>query len=115
MRAEDLDRLVATPAVAKLNPGNLALHLARGAHGSMTVAATRIAAHRAGAEETCDRALASALAAAEHDGVRGRDVTPFLLERMRLLTGGESVEANRVLLLDNAGLAARLAVALATP
>ena len=27
-------------------------------------------------------------------GIRGRAVTPFLLERMRALTGGESVRAN---------------------
>jgi len=234
MRPEELARLAAAPSVAKLNPSNLALHLARGAHGSTTVAATMLAAHRAGipvfatggiggvhrgsAEsgdvsadltalsrlpvavvcagakaildlpktvemmetlgvpvigygtdefpafyrrrsglgvdgrcdevtalagavqahfalgtgtgvlvanpipaghelpaETYDRALASALAAAERDGVRGRDVTPFLLDRMRLITGGESVEVNRVLLLNNARVAAELAVALATP
>ena len=62
--------------------------------------------------ETCKRALAEALAEAERAGVRGREVTPFLLDRMRTLTGGESVEVNRALLLNNARLAADLAVAL---
>ena len=64
--------------------------------------------------ETYTRALAEALSDAERAGVRGRDVTPFLLDRMRVLTGGESVEVNRALLLNNARLAADLAVALAT-
>jgi pseudouridine-5'-phosphate glycosidase len=45
--------------------------------------------------------------------VRGRRVTPFLLERLRALSGGESVRANLALLSNNARLAARLAKALA--
>jgi pseudouridine-5'-phosphate glycosidase len=234
MRPEELDRLAATRSVAKLNPSNLAVHLARRAHGSTTVAATMLAAHRAripvfatggvggvhrgaadsgdvsadltalsrfpvavvcaGAKaildlpktvemletlgvpvighgtdqfpafyrrrsglrvdgqcdevsavaavvrahfalgtgtgvlvanpipaehelpaDTYDRALAAALADAERAAVRGREVTPFLLDRMRALTGGESVAVNRSLLLNNAGVAADLAVALAAP
>jgi len=63
---------------------------------------------------TYDRALTEAVADAERTGIRGRAVTPFLLDRMRVLTGGESVEVNRALLLNNARLAADLAVALAT-
>ena len=63
---------------------------------------------------TYDRALTEAVTDAERAGVRGRAVTPFLLDRMRVLTGGESVEVNRALLLNNARLAAELAVALAT-
>jgi pseudouridine-5'-phosphate glycosidase len=59
-----------------------------------------------------DRALTEAVADAERKGVRGRAVTPFLLDRMRVLTGGESVEVNRALLLNNARLAADLATAL---
>lgn len=58
------------------------------------------------------RALRQALDAAETEGVRGRDVTPFLLERMRAVTGGESVRANLALLRNNARVAARLAAAL---
>jgi pseudouridine-5'-phosphate glycosidase len=63
--------------------------------------------------ETYERALAAALEAVEQAGVRGRDVTPFLLERMRALTGGTSVAVNRALLAHNAAVAADLAVALA--
>ena len=56
-----------------------------------------------------DRAIHTALSDAEAAGVRGRALTPFLLERMRVLTGGESVRANLALLRHNAEIAAALA------
>ncbi len=59
------------------------------------------------------RVLAGALAAAELEGVHGRDVTPFLLARFHAVTGGESLRANVRLVVRNAQLAARIAVALA--
>ena len=61
--------------------------------------------------ELYDRALRTALSEAETRRVRGREVTPFLLERMRAVTGGESVRANVALLRHNAQVAAALAVA----
>jgi len=64
-------------------------------------------------QDVYEPALAEALRAAEAQGVRGRDVTPFLLERLRALTEGRSVFSNRALLASNARLAAELAVALA--
>jgi pseudouridine-5'-phosphate glycosidase len=63
-------------------------------------------------EDVCRAALDAALAEAEREGLRGRDVTPFLLERLRVLTQGRSLTANVALLRANARLAARLAVAL---
>ena len=57
------------------------------------------------------RVLAEALAAAEREGVRGRDITPFLLARFHAETGGESLRANIRLVLRNAQLAAQIAVA----
>lgn len=62
--------------------------------------------------ELYESAIAAALAEAERTGVRGRAVTPFLLEMLRRLTGGASVATNRALLVANATLAGRLAVAL---
>ena len=59
------------------------------------------------------RVLAEALAAAEREGIPGRDVTPFLLARLHAETGGESLRANVQLVLRNAHLAGRIAVALA--
>jgi pseudouridine-5'-phosphate glycosidase len=60
-----------------------------------------------------ERALGGSLEEATKRGIRGRDVTPFLLERMKRETGGEAVKANLALLLDNARVAGELAVALA--
>jgi pseudouridine-5'-phosphate glycosidase len=40
------------------------------------------------------------------------DVTPFLLERFAAETGGESLRANRLIIVGNARLAARIAGAL---
>lgn len=62
--------------------------------------------------ELAEAALAQALADLAREGVRGRAVTPFLLERMRVLTGDRSVATNRALLVDNARVAADLAGAL---
>jgi pseudouridine-5'-phosphate glycosidase len=59
-----------------------------------------------------ERVLSEALAAAAREGVRGRDVTPFLLARFHSGTGGESLRANVRLVLRNAELAARIAAAL---
>jgi pseudouridine-5'-phosphate glycosidase len=55
----------------------------------------------------------AALAEAERLGIRGREVTPFLLSRVADLTSGRSLAANRALLVNNARVAAELALALA--
>src|SRR5207249_5067717 len=80
--------------------------------GTSVVVANPIPAEHELPRELYERALASALAAATAAGVQGRAVTPFLLERMRELTEGESVFSNRALLLNNARAAAELAVAM---
>jgi pseudouridine-5'-phosphate glycosidase len=48
---------------------------------------------------------------AEREGVRGRDLTPFLLSCLAEETGGRSLEANLALLEANARLAAEVALA----
>jgi pseudouridylate synthase len=60
-----------------------------------------------------DRVVAAALAAAETQGVRGKDVTPFLLDFFHRETHGASLAANVALVLSNARLAAEVAVAYA--
>ena len=45
-------------------------------------------------------AIESALEAAAVAGVSGKDVTPFLLAKVKELTGGESLEANIALVRD---------------
>lgn len=61
-----------------------------------------------------ERAIAEALDAADAAGVRGRAVTPFLLERVSTLTEGASQRANRALLENNARVAAEVATAMAS-
>ncbi|MFP4327365.1 MAG: pseudouridine-5'-phosphate glycosidase [Paracoccaceae bacterium] len=53
--------------------------------------------------------IAHALADAAASGIAGKDVTPFLLERILALSGGRSLEANIALVLENARLGARIA------
>ena len=60
-----------------------------------------------------ERVLREGLAAAAEQGVRGKDVTPFLLDRFHRDTEGASLEANVRLVLRNAALAAQIARATA--
>jgi pseudouridine-5'-phosphate glycosidase len=57
--------------------------------------------------------LDSARAAAREAGVRGAAETPFLLARIAEASGGRTVRLNAALAVANAGLAARLAAAVA--
>lgn len=63
--------------------------------------------------ETVNQAIELAISEADKLNIRGKDITPFLLARMEALTGGQSLEANVQLVLNNASLAARLASAYA--
>lgn len=57
--------------------------------------------------------IAQALRDAEERGIRGKEVTPFLLGRIVELTGGESLTANIALVKNNARVAAEIATAYA--
>jgi len=63
--------------------------------------------------ELHDRALRAALEEMGRRGVRGKDVTPFLLDRFAEETGGDSLRVNKKIIQGNARLAARIAVSLA--
>jgi pseudouridine-5'-phosphate glycosidase len=56
-----------------------------------------------------ERVLSDGLEAAASEGVTGKDVTPFLLERFHRETEGASLAANVRLVRRNAALAARIA------
>ena len=58
------------------------------------------------------RVLADGLAAAREQGVRGKAVTPFLLDYLRLHTAGASLQVNLNLVRANARLATQIAAAL---
>lgn len=59
-----------------------------------------------------DAIIAQALGEAAQQGVKGKLVTPFLLARIKELTGGRSLATNIALVKHNALVGARLAVAL---
>ncbi|MDN4053393.1 pseudouridine-5'-phosphate glycosidase [Massilia sp. YIM B02763] len=59
-----------------------------------------------------DGIIAQALREADEQGVKGKAVTPFLLARIKELTGGRSLATNIALVKHNALVGARLAVAL---
>jgi pseudouridine-5'-phosphate glycosidase len=58
------------------------------------------------------RVLDEGLSALREQGIRGKAITPFLLDFFRTRTGGVSVEVNLKLVRANARLAARIAAAL---
>ena len=57
-----------------------------------------------------DAAIESALSMATEQGVKGKDTTPFLLDAVKMLTKGHSLESNIGLVMSNARLAAQIAV-----
>jgi pseudouridine-5'-phosphate glycosidase len=63
-------------------------------------------------KEEIDRITDQALAEAAQGGVSGKAVTPFLLDRIKQLTGGRSLATNIALVKHNALVGARLAIAL---
>ena len=58
-----------------------------------------------------EAATEEALRLARKQGIRGSDTTPFLLAHVAKVTAGESVVANKALLINNAQMAARFAQA----
>ena len=60
-----------------------------------------------------DKAIDEALAQAKAQGIHGKENTPFLLAKVVELTGGDSLESNIQLVLNNARVAARTAAELA--
>uniref|UniRef100_A0A182KBL1 Pseudouridine-5'-phosphate glycosidase n=1 Tax=Anopheles christyi TaxID=43041 RepID=A0A182KBL1_9DIPT len=57
--------------------------------------------------------IAEALSDAERKGIRGKEVTPFILSAVSQLTRGNSLHANMALIKNNARVAAEIAVELA--
>ena len=60
-----------------------------------------------------DKAIEQALAECKAQGVHGKETTPFLLARVVELTGGDSLESNIQLVLNNAAVASKTAAELA--
>ena len=78
-----------------------------------TLIATPVPAEHELPADVAEQAIVQALQEAEARGVRGKEVTPFLLARVSELTHEESRTANVALLKNNARAAAQIAGALA--
>jgi pseudouridylate synthase len=63
--------------------------------------------------EEIDAITRQALADAQAQGITGKAITPFLLDRIQALTGGRSLATNIALVKNNAVVGTRLALALA--
>ena len=97
-------RLDAPEAIAKL----LSAKWSMGLNGSVMIA------NPLSAEASIDRTemeghIQEALRAASSAGVKGKEVTPFLLKYIADYTKGESLEANIALICSNAALGAKIA------
>ena len=60
-----------------------------------------------------DKAIAEAVENAKKDGIHGKATTPYLLAKIKDLTGGDSLDSNIQLVFNNARLGAAAAVELA--
>jgi len=58
------------------------------------------------------RATEQAVEEASRAGVRGKKLTPFLLAQMEKITGGRTLQSNRSMLINNASVAAQIALCL---
>ncbi len=63
-------------------------------------------------ELNANREIEEAAHQAANEGIRGKELTPYLLDKLADLTGGKSVESNIELLTNNATVAAEVACAL---
>ena len=61
--------------------------------------------------DVINEAIDEAIEASEEAGIHGKETTPFLLAKVKDLTGGDSLDSNIRLVYNNAALAAKTAVA----
>lgn len=62
--------------------------------------------------EVINKAIDEAIAESVEKGIKGKEATPFLLAKVKDITGGDSLESNIRLVFNNAKLAAKTAVEL---
>ncbi len=75
--------------------------------------ANPIPEHQAWSVDDHDRLVAEAFAAAKQAGIRGKEVTPFLLDYIQRASGGDSLRVNLDVVRNNIRVAADIATALA--
>lgn len=89
----------------------IAARLRLGINGGMLVT-NPVPAEHSMDKAVIDAAIEKALAEAAENGIKGKATTPFLLAKVKELTGGESLEANIALVYNNVALAAKIAAEL---
>lgn len=62
--------------------------------------------------DVINKAIDEAVAESRKQGIHGKDTTPFLLAKIKEITGGDSLDSNIQLVFNNAKLAAKTAVEL---
>ncbi|XP_023257204.1 pseudouridine-metabolizing bifunctional protein C1861.05-like isoform X1 [Seriola lalandi dorsalis] len=99
---------VSNPAeAAKLIASTLSL-----GHQSGVLLAVPIPEEHAAAGKQIEEAIQAAVTEASAKGITGRDVTPFILQRVNELTKGKSLQANIALIHNNARVGSQIACAL---
>ncbi|KAK5867129.1 hypothetical protein PBY51_011647 [Eleginops maclovinus] len=94
-------------AAAKLIASTLSLGLQSG-----VLLAVPIPEEHAAAGKLIEEAVQAAVTEASVKGITGRDVTPFILQKVNELTEGKSLQANIALILNNAKVGSQIACAL---
>ena len=64
-------------------------------------------------KDVIDKAIDEAIKQSKEQGIKGKETTPFLLAKVKELTGGDSLDSNIQLVFNNAKLATQIAVNLA--
>ncbi|XP_071753678.2 uncharacterized protein LOC139910311 [Centroberyx gerrardi] len=92
---------------AELIAGTLSLGLQSG-----VLLAVPVPEQHAAAGQQIEEAIQTAVAEASAKGIKGRDVTPFILQKVNELTEGKSLQANIALIHNNAKVGSQIACAL---
>jgi pseudouridine-5'-phosphate glycosidase len=115
-RTNELPRFYAAgggPPVTRVESAGEAAEIAA-AHWSLGRGGLLLANPPADSLDDVEPLLAAGLAEAARQGVTGQAVTPFVLSLLHEQSDGRTLDANARLVADNAGLAAEVAVALAS-
>ena len=124
---DELELMCKGEGVAKVSRRDLPIMVAEKRTGATTVASTMILASLAGGilignpvpeEYAMDfdemtAVIEKAIAGANAEGVRGKNITPYLLAHIVEYTGGQSLKTNIQLAYNNARAAGKIAVAYA--
>jgi pseudouridine-5'-phosphate glycosidase len=102
------------PPVPRVESADEAAAIAR-AHWQFSRSAVVVARPPVDGIDDVEPLIEAALAEASRSGVRGQALTPFVLAYLHDRSGGRTLDVNKRLAADNAGLAAEIAVAFSRP